>query len=342
MSTNALVLHTNGGAVAQHSAHWTADKGKVELVKDQIAKDCTDNELQLFLIQCQRTELDPFSKQIYAIKRAGKMTIQVSIDGLRLVAQRSGQYGGQIGPLWCGADGVWKDIWLSKEAPAAAKVGVKRRDFDEPLWAVAKFSSYNAGQGLWSKMPEVMIAKCAEALALRKAFPQETSGLYSSEEMDQADVRGSKEAALAVAKEKIAKLQAPVEAPGPASPEIQMLNRMGRSVDTITAEYKRLKNQIIELTGDADHYYAILERQGMKHSNDSGKTYLQRKTAALELFAFIKKASASIPAEEPPIDADDRETWVPENIGSNARDSYNDQRAQDLGEDYRGPHSKDL
>lgn len=334
MSTQALVVHQNGALATQQNAHWTADSAKVDLVKDQIAKDCSDNELQLFLIQCRRTELDPFNKQIYAIKRQGKMTIQVSIDGLRLIALRSGMYAGQEGPFWCGLDGIWKDIWLAKEAPAAAKVGVKRKDFPEVLWAVAKFSSYNAAQNLWLKMPEVMIAKCAEALALRKAFPQETSGLYTGDEMDQADARGSQAAADAVAQQKIKALKGedkPKALPAPAvvSPEIEMLQRMGRSVGTITQEFAAMKSQIVELTGDADHYYRILERQGMKHANDGGKSYRQIKDAALELFALIATMKASIPPDDrigvgedagsigpQTINQDDRDSWVPDNIGA--------------------------
>lgn len=197
----APVPHTNGAGDGLPASipQKQLSPDDYQLLKDQINPDLTDGELELFGRVCNRVQLDPFARQIFPVKRwdnaarKKRMSIQTSIDGFRLIAQRTGEYSGQLGPFWCGKDGDWKDVWLSNHPPEAAKVAVLRTGFPEPLWAVARFSAYAETKKdgslnyMWRKMPDLMIAKCAEALALRRGFPQELSGLYTSDEMGQAN-----------------------------------------------------------------------------------------------------------------------------------------------------------
>lgn len=175
---------------------------KYQLLRDTYARGSTQQEFDLFVAVCNRLRLDPFARQIYAVKRYDNqlkrdvMTPQVSIDGMRLAAERTGKYAGQGSPEWCAADGAWKDVWLSDKPPVAARVAVYRKDFTQPIVAVALFreyAQYKTGGDLtrfWANMPANQIAKCAESLALRKAFPNELSGVYSVDEMGQADSNG--------------------------------------------------------------------------------------------------------------------------------------------------------
>jgi phage recombination protein Bet len=148
---------------------------QINLVKNTIAKGATDDELELFITQCNRTQLDPFSRQIYLIGRwDGRLRTevkqaQISIDGARLVAQRSREYRGQTEVYYCDVDEVWHDVWLKPHPPRAAKVGVYRAGFVEAVWATATWDQYvqtnKEGQPgpMWKKMGALMLGKCFDA-----------------------------------------------------------------------------------------------------------------------------------------------------------------------------------
>lgn len=157
------------------------DEKQIELIKNSICKGATDEELQFFLMACKRTRLDPFAKQIHSVPRGGQRTIQTSVDGFRLIADRSGMY----------APGKEPTFTYDKHGNLESSTAYVMKQTKDGTWhqisANAHYVEYNAGSPLWKKMPRAMLSKCAECLALRKAFPAEMSGLYGKEEMDQAE-----------------------------------------------------------------------------------------------------------------------------------------------------------
>lgn len=177
--TTDVTVYEQGGAVGRAI---NFDEEKLALLRKTLANGLTETEFQLFTQSCSRLRLDPFAKQIYAMKAGGRMVLMIGIDGLRLIASETGEYEGQVGPEWCGEDGIWRDVWLEKAVPAAARVGVYRRNFRDPLWGVASFKTFGKGTDTWKGMPDIMLAKCAEAQALRKAFPQQVGELYTEAE----------------------------------------------------------------------------------------------------------------------------------------------------------------
>lgn len=158
----------------------------------------------LLFREMQRTGLDPFAKHLYLREdwnqKANKNVYAVAstIDGFRIVAARQSSYEGQTAPQWCDKNGNWTESWWVDAPPVAARIGVYVRGYREPMWGIARFTEYKPGGNagfMWSKMAAHMIAKVAEALAIRKAYPDQLSGVYTDDEMQQADARKDQQAA---------------------------------------------------------------------------------------------------------------------------------------------------
>jgi phage recombination protein Bet len=191
---------------------------QLELIKRTVAADCNDNEFNLFIEVAKRVALDPFRRQIYAVvynkdkpdKR--RMSIITGIDGYRAVSARTGRYrpdeqapvftyndalkNPDLNPLGLekctarifilGADEQWYPVsneayWEEYAPLTEAWEGPSGQRKPTGKFELDKRSK-------WFTMGRVMLAKCAEAGCHRKAYPEDLSGVYIAEEMDQARV----------------------------------------------------------------------------------------------------------------------------------------------------------
>lgn len=165
---------------------------RITALRQTIAPTLTDGELHLFAIVAERKGLDPFSGQIMAVKRKSKygdrVTYQTGIDGYRSIAERTTQYRGSDEPEFGPACDCKQ---APRYHPEYARVTVHRRvgpdDYIHQT-ARAKWHEYVPSEAfMWGDKPEVMLGKCAEAQALRRAFPWVLGDLYIPEEMARGD-----------------------------------------------------------------------------------------------------------------------------------------------------------
>jgi phage recombination protein Bet len=177
------------------------------LLKRTLLAKYAEDEQETFIRICQRTRLDPFTKQIYATKRTQRTQDEhgvwvkvptlvpvTGIMGLTAVADRTNDYEGcEI--FWVGKDGIWREEWLAEEPPEAAKSIVYHKRRKHPEVGIARWGAY-VGQAwdntkkewyitdFWLRMPDYMLGKCAKAQALRGAFPDPLANVFIREELD--------------------------------------------------------------------------------------------------------------------------------------------------------------
>jgi len=191
--------HRGGGELGPYdpspraAAPMDFNEEQRQLIRDTFANGCSDAEFAVLMEVARARRLNPLFRQIHCVQRWDSekhrmvWATQVSIDGLRAIAQRTGLYQGQDEPEFVeSADGTLK----------LCKVRAWRRDWPRPAVGVAYWAEYvqttrdkQTGKtrptAMWARMPHVMLAKVAEASALRKAFPEAMAGLYTTDEMAQ-------------------------------------------------------------------------------------------------------------------------------------------------------------
>lgn len=167
-------------------------KEQVDIIRETVAKDANDLELHWFLTVAKQVQLDPLRKQIYFIKRSGRPTMQTSIDGLRSIAHRTGSYAGMDEIKYDNGYSHAQLVMEGASQPLVATATVYKfvQGHRVSFTASAGWAEYYPGRGtqstMWDKMPFGQLGKCAEAKALRMAFPEDLGGLYTDDEMQQA------------------------------------------------------------------------------------------------------------------------------------------------------------
>lgn len=270
-------------------------------LRDTYAADLNESEFRLFVSVAQAKGLSPLAGQIHGIVRnknnptKRKLTIQTSIDGFRLIAQRTGQYQGQAPHEWLGADGQWRDVWIENQPPKAARATVFRAGHLHPSVAVATWDEYcvkdydGSISSMWQSRGAGQLAKCAEALAFRKAFPEDLSGTYTDDEMGQADNNV---------------VEGQLSQPAPASQQTRQPNSAQNGAISYTTDQQALKTKIEQLTDEQrGEFAAWWKEKNYPHLSKANKGVVVQGDRKLELLRVRAENEAPFPPsdEEPKV-----------------------------------------
>lgn len=238
---------------------------KIDLMARTICAGASRDEFALFLHACKRTGLDPFMRQIHAVFRNDKnrgrvMNIQTGIDGYRLIADRTDRYAGNDDPVFAGEAKAGQVKVPDRATVTVYKIvgGIRC-----PFTATARWAEYYPGDAMgfmWRKMPHVMLGKVSEALALRKAFPAELSGLYTREEMDQAGAAVDVHAAD----------EAPPPPPADDVPTINVEHDAADVPDQTEAQKKEMRELLAKIPNAAALAKGICDTHGVKRLGEIG------------------------------------------------------------------------
>lgn len=194
MSTKQIAPIQNGAPV---SYRLTDDQIQTLTRAGVIPSGTPADQIGVFAQVCKERGLSPFSKEIHLVKYNSndgpRYSIITGIDGFRKIAARTGQLAGCDDPRFDlrsnGAYATAAELKMDNRLPTSCTITVYRLIAGQrvPFTATCLFdefaSKYNGKPSKWADMPFHMIAKCAEAFALKKGFDDELTGINVEEEM---------------------------------------------------------------------------------------------------------------------------------------------------------------
>ena len=239
-----VAVTKNQGMVPSTGNQRTSfDEQQIAILKASYAKDLTPMEFKVYLETASALRLNPFSREIFSVKFGGIMQLVTSIDGYRKLSARSGRFMGVTNGRLRVKTKFGESITIPHEEfdPDAHQIisgtiGVRVSDWPEPVEATAVFKTFKKDTATWKAMPDLMILKCAEAAAHRKAalLPDlgahaQVANLYVDDEMQDysvVDVTPIKQAELPKPEPKprksiVEKLEVPVKAESAEAPPLE-------------------------------------------------------------------------------------------------------------------------
>ena len=175
------------------------DSAVLSALKSSLYTGAKDDSIQMVIEYCKACNLDPMQKPVHIMTmwdkntKSMKDTIMPGIGLYRIQAARSNKYAGVSEPEY--GDTVNTKLGgVNISYPEWCKVTVKKligtsiveftaKEYWLENYAIAKKDS-TAPNAMWLKRPFGQLAKCAEAQALRKAFPEIITQQPTAEEME--------------------------------------------------------------------------------------------------------------------------------------------------------------
>lgn len=285
MSSNALEL-----IGSQQLQRVEITNEQLQLAKNTVAAGLNPAEFELYLYDCKRQGVHPLDRLLIPVVTKDdqgnrRLAMWTTIDLLRSRAAESGEYAGSDDP-------AFGYIEPAKN-PMTATVSVYRlvQGHRCVFTATARWEEYFPGEKRgfkWKQSPHIMLGKCAEALALRKAFPKQLASLYAQEELERAEsydpevTQGTQERGAAPEPIKQTTVKPPAAQQGSQPPTTTAAPAPTQQAPTaptgepITEKQRKMFFAIQKSAGvDEDKVKAWLAERGIAHRNEVPKSMFQ-------------------------------------------------------------------